>query len=102
MRAGDAEKWIQGLSDEDLAFIKRFILNSGSLKAMAREYGVTYPTIRLRMDRLIAKVEALDEDIPSEFEKALRVKYAEGKIDYPTLKELLALHKKEKKSCEPC
>ena len=91
-----AKNWMDDLSEEDIAFIKRFVLNSGSLKEMAKLYGVTYPTIRLRLDRLIAKVETLDEDIPSKFEKALRVKYAEGKIDYDTLKELLRLHKSEK------
>jgi hypothetical protein len=98
MTAETSKNWIDDLSEEDVAFIKRFVLNSGSLKEMAKLYGVTYPTIRLRLDRLIAKVEALDEDIPSKFEKALRVKYAEGKIDYDTLKELLRLHKNEKGS----
>ena len=28
--------WIDLLSDEDLAFVKRFVLASGSLKAMAK------------------------------------------------------------------
>lgn len=96
MPTDPSRSWIDDLSEEDVAFIKRFVLNSGSLKEMAKLYGVTYPTIRLRLDRLIAKVETLDEDIPSKFEKALRVKYAEGKIDYDTLKELLRLHKSEK------
>jgi hypothetical protein len=98
MKSDKPQKWTDSLSEEDLAFIKRFILSSGSLKKMAKAYGITYPTIRLRLDRLIAKIETLDEEIPSEFEKALRIKYAEGKIDYDTLKELLRLHKKEKNS----
>lgn len=96
MTSGHTRDWARELSEEDLAFIKRFVLCSGSLKEMAKLYGVTYPTIRLRLDRLIAKVETLDEEIASEFERALRVKYAEGKIDYETLKELLRLHMKEK------
>ena len=95
MTSKPSESWMDDLSEEDKAFIKRFVLNSGSLKEMAKLYGVTYPTIRLRLDRLIAKVETLDAGIPSAFEKALRVKYAEGKIDYDILKELLRLHKKE-------
>lgn len=41
--------WMSGLEEEDLAFIKRFILASGSLKEMAAQYGVTYPTVRLRL-----------------------------------------------------
>ena len=49
-------EWMSGLDDEDLAFIKRFMLASGSLKEVARQYGVSYPTVRLRLDRLIQKM----------------------------------------------
>ena len=45
--------WMEELEDEDVAFIRRFVLVSGSIKQMAAEYGVTYPTVRLRLDRLI-------------------------------------------------
>ena len=51
-------EWMAGLEDEDLVFIKKFVLASGSLKEMAGEYGVTYPTVRLRLDRLIQKIKA--------------------------------------------
>ncbi len=37
-------EWIVNLEDEDVSFIKRFLLASGSLKEMARQYKVTYPT----------------------------------------------------------
>lgn len=54
-------KWIVNLDDEDVSFIKRFLLASGSLKEMARQYKVTYPTIRLRLDRLIQKIQLSDD-----------------------------------------
>ncbi len=41
-------EWIVNLEDEDISFIKKFILASGSLKEMAKQYEVTYPTIRRR------------------------------------------------------
>ena len=44
--------WMEALEDEDVAFIRRFVLASGSLKEMAAQYGVSYPTVRLRLDRL--------------------------------------------------
>ena len=53
-------EWMAGLEDEDLVFIKKFVLASGSLKEMAGEYGVTYPTVRLRLDRLIQKIKLGD------------------------------------------
>jgi hypothetical protein len=88
--------WIDYLSDEDLAFVKRFVLASGSLKELAQAYGISYPTVRLRLDRLIAKIQVVeDQQITSPFEKLLRVQCAEGKIDLGTFKRLLAAHREE-------
>lgn len=41
------------LPDEDRDFILQFVLASGSLKEMAQLYGVSYPTIRASLDRII-------------------------------------------------
>ena len=91
-----AESWYEQLSEEDASFIKRFVLASGSLKDLAKAYGISYPTVRLRLDRLIGKIKVLDsQEIVSEFERTLRARYAEGKIDMETLKALLAAHQKE-------
>ena len=54
-------EWMANLDDEDVTFIKNFLLVSGSLKEAAALYGVTYPTVRLRLDRLIQKIR-LSED----------------------------------------
>jgi len=89
-------KWIESLSDEDINFLKRFLLTSGSLKALAEDYGVSYPTVRLRLDRLIEKVKVIEsQEIQTEFERQLRVLYAERKIDLATLKRILNAHRKE-------
>ena len=89
-------QWIDHLEQEDLAFIKRFVLASGSLKDLAASYGISYPTVRLRLDRLIAKIEVVDsQNGSSEFEQILRSRYAEGKVDYETFKALLGAHQKE-------
>ena len=53
--------WMAGLEEEDVAFIKKFILASGSLKEVAAQYGVTYPTVRLRLDRLIQKIRLVED-----------------------------------------
>jgi hypothetical protein len=89
-------RWIDGLSDEDLAFIRRFVLASGSLKEMAGIYGISYPTVRLRLDRLIEKIKLLTSDaVESEFERVLRIEYAQGKLDLGTMKRLLQAHKED-------
>ena len=94
--SGSSRRWIEGLEEEDLSFVRRFVLASGSLKEMAKVYGISYPTVRLRLDRLIQKIELLsDEDIQSEFERRLRVEYAQGKIELDTMKRLLEAHRHE-------
>jgi hypothetical protein len=88
--------WLDYLSDEDLAFIRRFVTASGSLKEMARIYDVSYPTVRLRLDRLIGKLEALDSPrAGSEVERVARAHFAEGKLDVDTLKSLLHAHRRD-------
>ncbi len=88
--------WVDELGEEDLAFIKRFVLASGSLKEVAAEYEISYPTIRLRLDRLIEKIKILDSmEIQSNFERQLRARFAEGKMDGESFRVLLEAYKKE-------
>ncbi len=89
-------QWLRTLSDEDVTFIKRFVLASGSLKQMAAIYGVSYPTVRLRLDRLIAKITVADsQDIDGHFERVLRTMHADGTVDMNALKALLKAHNQE-------
>jgi len=47
------------LDRDDLDLISELVLRSGSLKDLAAAYGVSYPTIRARLDRVIARLEAI-------------------------------------------
>lgn len=86
--------WMVNLDDEDIVFIKKFLLTSGSLKEMAALYNVTYPTVRLRLDRLIQKVQ-INEDTNSDPYVALIKRLAiNEKIDFDTAKILMAEYKK--------
>ena len=87
-------EWMTNLEEEDLAFIKKFLQASGSLKEMARQYGVTYPTVRLRLDRLIQKIQ-ISEEVSNEPYVALIKRLAVNeKIDFDTAKILIAEYKK--------
>lgn len=44
------------LSREDLDLVTELVLYSGSLKDLAAGYGVSYPTIRTRVDKLIERL----------------------------------------------
>ena len=87
-------EWMVNFEDEDVAFIKKFLLASGSLKEMARQYGVTYPTVRLRLDKLIQKIQ-ISDDVSNEPYVALVKRLAVAdKIDFDTAKILISEYKK--------
>lgn len=89
-------EWMTNLEDEDVVFIKKFLLASGSLKEVAAQYGVTYPTVRLRLDRLIQKIQ-ISEDTSNEPYIALIKRLAVNeKIDFDTAKILTTEYKKTK------
>ena len=91
------DHWIDSLDDEDLAFLKRFLLASGTLKELARQYGISYPTVRLRLDRLIEKVKLLDQaGSTGPFEQSLRMAYADGRLDTTTFRALIDAYRQEK------
>ena len=47
------------LSREDQEFVVNFLLSSGSIKEMAKQAELSYPTMRNKMDDLIEKVKKL-------------------------------------------
>ncbi len=91
-------RWVDFLEEEDVAFVKRFVLFSGSLKDLANAYNVSYPTLRLRLDRLIDKIKILDnQKIEDPYERLLRAQFADGKLDSSTFKRLLSVYQQQKK-----
>lgn len=86
--------WMANLEEEDVTFIRNFLLVSGSLKEAAAMYGVTYPTVRLRLDRLIQKIR-VNEDAAADPYVALVKRLAiNEKIDFDTAKVLIAEYRK--------
>ena len=89
-------EWMAGLEEEDVAFIKKFILASGSLKEVARQYGVTYPTVRLRLDRLIQKIRLTENTAADPYIATIKRLAMNEKLDLDTAKVLIAEYKKTK------
>jgi hypothetical protein len=92
--ARELPRWLAHLEDEDYQFIKRLVLASGSLKELAAEYEVSYPTIRLRLDRLIERVRAVDS-LPATdpLQARIRALVAEGEISERAGRKLLEAHR---------
>lgn len=89
-------QWTSTLEEEDWNFIKRFLLSSGSLKEMANQYGVTYPTVRLKLDRLIQKIK-LSEDANEDSFVAMIKKYSiDDQIQYEAAKKIISEYRKIK------
>lgn len=89
-------EWMASLEDEDAAFIRRFVLASGSLKEVARQYGVTYPTVRLRLDRLIEKIQLAERSAQEPYIALIRRLAVDERIDVDAAKLLISEYKKLK------
>ena len=90
-------EWIMNLEDEDVSFIKKFLLASGSLKEMAKQYEVTYPTVRLRLDKLILKIQTNDSTESEPYIALIKRLAINDKLDFDTAKILIGEYKKIKK-----
>ncbi len=90
-------EWMANLDDEDINFVKRFILASGSLKEIASQYGVTYPTVRLRLDKLIQKIHISEEVSAEPYIALIRRLAVNEKLDFDTAKILISEYKRTNK-----
>ena len=86
--------WMRDLEEEDVTFIKRFLLASGSLKEIARQYGVTYPTVRLRLDRLIQKIRLSEDAASDPYAMLIKRLALNDKLDFDTAKLLITEYRK--------
>jgi hypothetical protein len=93
----DPSTWFSQLEEEDQQFVKRLVLASGSLKELAEGYDVSYPTIRLRLDRLIERIRTFEDPLSDTFETKVRQLVAEGDVSARIGKQLLRMHKETKK-----
>ncbi|MEY8743449.1 DUF2089 family protein [Paenibacillus tundrae] len=85
-------EWMLNLGDEDIVFIKNFIVQSGSLKQIAVIYDVSYPTVRLRLDRLIQKINIQESE--DDFITLIKRLALNDQIDFETAKLLVSEYKK--------
>ena len=88
--------WMAELEDEDVTFIKKFLLSSGSLKEVAALYGVSYPTVRLRLDRLIQKIQLTETAEADPYVSLIKRLAVDDKLDVETARLLLQAYRKTK------
>ncbi len=88
-------EWMRNLEEEDVVFLKKFVLASGSLKEIASQYGVTYPTVRLRLDRLIQKIKMEESQQEDPYILLIKRMAVNGKMDFETAKILIQEYRKK-------
>ena len=89
-------EWMVNLEKEDIIFMKKFILSSGSLKEVAKQYDVTYPTVRLRLDKLIQKIKLNEDNTNDSYIALIKRLVINEKIDFDTAKILISEYKNNK------
>ena len=85
--------WMAELDEQDLTFVKRFLLASGSLKEVAAQYGVSYPTVRLRLDRLIQKIKLSETAEADPYVALVKHLAVDDKLDFDTAKILISAYR---------
>ena len=95
-RMASIPAWMADLEDQDLTFIKKFMLASGSLKEVASVYGVSYPTVRLRLDRLIQKIQLTETAEADPYVSLIKRLAVDDKLDVETARLLLQAYRKTK------
>lgn len=90
-------QWLLALNEEDVVFIKNLVLNSGSLKDIAKMYDVSYPTVRLRLDKLIQKIQLNDKEDNEPFTAFIKGLAVDNKLELETAKLIIKKYKEEYK-----
>ena len=79
------------VSLEDQVFITAFLRSHGSIKAMEQTFGVSYPTIKARLNRIAGQLEFVETDpAPSRAEVLERLRNGEITAE-DAIRELEAL-----------
>src|SRR6201991_2649165 len=67
------------LSAEDQVFIAAFVRSHGSIKEMEQVFGVSYPTVKARLNRIAASLEFVEVD-PTPGREEVLARLARGEI----------------------
>nr|WP_290368158.1 DUF2089 family protein [Periweissella ghanensis] len=95
MCGGITMDWFLNLDAETQLFIKNFMVSSGSLKRLAEIYGVSYPTVRLRLNQVIYRIQMLDEQNTPSFEAKVMHMVEDNRLTLETAKQIIEDYKDE-------
>ncbi|MDT2522175.1 DUF2089 family protein [Enterococcus raffinosus] len=94
MKNEQIPRWFSELNEEEINFVKKFILSSGSIKELAGTYSTSYPTIRKKLDKLIQKIQVNERKDNDTVVKLINQLEEEGKIDQDIAKTVVLEYSK--------
>ena len=66
------------LQTEDQVFVMVFLGSHGSIKEMERVFGISYPTVKNRLNRIVARLELVETDpLPSQTDVLMQLQRQE-------------------------
>ncbi|MDI6666769.1 DUF2089 family protein [Leuconostoc falkenbergense] len=88
--------WFLKLELEDQEFVKQLVKASGSLKELAKIYQVSYPTVRVRLNKIIQHIDLIEQQGKSSFETKIMEMVINDELPLNLAKKILVDYQEEK------
>ncbi|MDV8951496.1 DUF2089 family protein [Leuconostoc falkenbergense] len=88
--------WFLKLEREDQEFVKQLVKASGSLKELAKIYQVSYPTVRVRLNKIIQHIDLIEQQGKSSFETKIMEMVINDELPLNLAKKILVDYQEEK------
>lgn len=87
--------WFVNLEREDQEFVKQLVMASGSLKQLAKIYQVSYPTVRMRLNTIIQKINFIEDNGANTFETKVMKLVIDEKLSLEVAKQIITDFREE-------
>lgn len=87
--------WFVNLEHEDQEFVKQLVIASGSLKQLAKIYQVSYPTVRMRLNTIIQKINFIEDNGANTFETKVMKLVIDEKLSLEVAKQIITDFREE-------
>ncbi|AYE59267.1 DUF2089 domain-containing protein [Lactiplantibacillus plantarum] len=87
--------WFVNLERENQEFVKQLVIASGSLKQLAKIYQVSYPTVRMRLNTIIQKINFIEDNGANTFETKVMKLVIDEKLSLEVAKQIITDFREE-------
>ena len=87
--------WFVNLEREDQEFVKQLVIASGSLKQLAKIYQVSYPTVQMRLNTIIQKINFIEDNGANTFETKVMKLVIDEKLSLEVAKQIITDFREE-------